>query len=450
MKRFICILISCLLILNSTFFCYADAGTGLLTVAGGTTLIGAGLTGEAVVSALLPPVAVAAALALTAYGADIYISEKAQAEGVTKQTYIETKLLEYAEIEDNAIMTIANGISVTADGVYQWTNDALNTFSDFVDSLKSSNDIVDRIPISDSATLGNYDLSVLSSLPSKSGKVWLSVSGGASLYWVICNGSLYAFGSYPWSLNQGISYSSTRNGWYWRTIGANDSSLTFPTYNTSIYNILDAGKPTDVNINTGVDTVIVGNGITDLIGVDVNSLANGIGNDVIGIGDGVLEGVSVANPAIDGAISVGEYAGVVAGVLEGVGSVSVPSVGSIAIPQGLSITKPRVVEKEESTPIANNGSLPVAGSLGGGVYTFDLTEIFPFCLPFDLAHLVGKFQGSPTAPHWEIPFKLEGFIDEVIVLDFEQFNGVARVFRLGEDIIFIACLIFISRKLIMS
>ena len=40
-------------------------------------------------------------------------------------------------------------------------------------------------------------------------------------------------------------------------------------------------------------------------------------------------------------------------------------------------------------------------------YTADLKKIFPFCIPFDLVHLIQAFEAEPEAPVFEFPFDLE-------------------------------------------
>ena len=79
----------------------------------------------------------------------------------------------------------------------------------------------------------------------------------------------------------------------------------------------------------------------------------------------------------------------------------------------------------------------------------DVTELFPFCIPFDLIHLVGVLAADPVAPqfHWSIPVPASSIVWN-IGIDFNQFSGVAQVARVGETLVFIAGLIMATRNLI--
>lgn len=73
---------------------------------------------------------------------------------------------------------------------------------------------------------------------------------------------------------------------------------------------------------------------------------------------------------------------------------------------------------------------------------------FPFCIPFDVARLVGLLEADAKAPVWRIPFKYSNIVDEEIVIDFDDFSAVIRVIRWGEIILFVAGLILVTRNYI--
>lgn len=89
-------------------------------------------------------------------------------------------------------------------------------------------------------------------------------------------------------------------------------------------------------------------------------------------------------------------------------------------------------------------------------YTTDLKRIFPFCIPFDLVHLIQAFEAEPEAPVFEIPFDLEledPWTGKKIVnyhhtfkLDFSDYESVIEIFRIFEVIFFIIGLLLITRQ----
>lgn len=81
--------------------------------------------------------------------------------------------------------------------------------------------------------------------------------------------------------------------------------------------------------------------------------------------------------------------------------------------------------------------------------TRDWRLVFPFCIPFDMIDLYRVFVAEPQAPHWEIPLKSETFnIDYTFVIDFEQFEVLAEIFRTFQIILFILGLCMITSKVI--
>lgn len=82
-------------------------------------------------------------------------------------------------------------------------------------------------------------------------------------------------------------------------------------------------------------------------------------------------------------------------------------------------------------------------------FTANLSKLFPFCIPFDLIHLIKVLKAEPKAPCFEIPINSKMFnINYTIVIDLKIFNSVASIFRLCEKILFILSLILITRNLI--
>ena len=83
-------------------------------------------------------------------------------------------------------------------------------------------------------------------------------------------------------------------------------------------------------------------------------------------------------------------------------------------------------------------------------YELDLTDVFPFCIPFDLVDLIKVFSASPEAPQFSIPIKYPtgfnswGSYD--LEVDLSPFDSVASVVRTLETILFILGLLKITRS----
>lgn len=119
-----------------------------------------------------------------------------------------------------------------------------------------------------------------------------------------------------------------------------------------------------------------------------------------------------------------------------------------------SVTKNTVDEKEkedEDTKPAPMPEYPTPDKvdIDGSEATRDWRLVFPFCIPFDMIDLYRVFAAEPQAPHWEIPLKSETFnIDYTFVIDFEQFEVLAEIFRTFQIILFILGLCMITSKVI--
>lgn len=80
---------------------------------------------------------------------------------------------------------------------------------------------------------------------------------------------------------------------------------------------------------------------------------------------------------------------------------------------------------------------------------FDLTEIFPFCIPFDLVKLLDALCADPVAPKFDIPFVVPVLgIDMVWVIDMAIFDTAAEVFRTGIVVGYVIFLMMNTFKLI--
>lgn len=90
---------------------------------------------------------------------------------------------------------------------------------------------------------------------------------------------------------------------------------------------------------------------------------------------------------------------------------------------------------------------------GGGLsYTkpvVDLSKFFPFCIPFDLIHLIQALDAEPVAPKWTLKLEPPQFpVEWEVVLDLSEFETLAKIFRTGETLLFVIGLILITRGII--
>lgn len=90
---------------------------------------------------------------------------------------------------------------------------------------------------------------------------------------------------------------------------------------------------------------------------------------------------------------------------------------------------------------------------GGGLsYTkpvVDLSKFFPFCIPFDLIHLIQALDAEPVAPKWTLKLEPPQFpVEWEVVIDLADFESLAKIFRTGETLLFVVGLILITRGII--
>ena len=78
----------------------------------------------------------------------------------------------------------------------------------------------------------------------------------------------------------------------------------------------------------------------------------------------------------------------------------------------------------------------------------DLTEIFPFCIPFDISRALKALKKeSGTAPQFTIPFQMKDLgINEKVVIDFADFEPLTKVIRSGVLVLYIIGLMWATSK----
>lgn len=84
----------------------------------------------------------------------------------------------------------------------------------------------------------------------------------------------------------------------------------------------------------------------------------------------------------------------------------------------------------------------------------DITNFFPFCIPFDIYYMFTSLVATPETPRFEIPFaypsQLQPYLGEsyTFVLDFADFEIVARILKIMLSLLFIFGLMKITRSII--
>lgn len=92
---------------------------------------------------------------------------------------------------------------------------------------------------------------------------------------------------------------------------------------------------------------------------------------------------------------------------------------------------------------------PSPGEIDSSQPVVDLSKFFPFCIPFDLIHLVQALDADPVAPKWSLKLEPPQFpVEWEVTLDLSQFESLAKIFRTGETLLFVVGLILITRGII--
>lgn len=151
------------------------------------------------------------------------------------------------------------------------------------------------------------------------------------------------------------------------------------------------------------------NDLLDLTGQGISDSVGTAANDITGAIDGLRDETAQGVQDITGAIE---------GVQEGVAGLT------DTIEDAL--TAPEIDEK-----------------------TFDLRELFPFCIPFDIYHLLKKFDSSPSAPHVQLPIVIPSIgFSYTMDLDFSAWDPVADAMRTVELIVYALGLAWATSKVI--
>lgn len=180
---------------------------------------------------------------------------------------------------------------------------------------------------------------------------------------------------------------------------------------------------------------------TSLGNYDVLGRSGTIDTDGTVAGDRVisLPGVDTLDKVTTGEMSWADY-------MEKVGAIGIDKV------DGITADTPVVKgDAKDGSKTETVKDIYVTAPSDGKDFVADLKELFPFCIPFDLIHALKILSADPETPYFEVPVKIHSFgidVDYTFVLDFEQFNMIAKVLRTVETLGFIVLLIWVTRDLI--
>lgn len=119
----------------------------------------------------------------------------------------------------------------------------------------------------------------------------------------------------------------------------------------------------------------------------------------------------------------------------------------IPIENVLDNTKTDEKTDEKTDPVKpSKPNLPT--TVGDGLMV-DLKSIFPFCIPFDLIDCIKGLSAEGEAPKWVMKIPMPTGYTWTITVDMADYDSVVRIFRLGEDLLFIVGLIMITRSLMI-
>lgn len=100
----------------------------------------------------------------------------------------------------------------------------------------------------------------------------------------------------------------------------------------------------------------------------------------------------------------------------------------------------------EAAPKPDPGPQP---DIDAGSYKVNLTNVFPFCLPFDFIRLLDALDAEPVTPVFEFPFVVPVLgIDMTVELDMSFLEPAMEVFRMGETVGFVILLIVLTQRVI--
>lgn len=129
----------------------------------------------------------------------------------------------------------------------------------------------------------------------------------------------------------------------------------------------------------------------------------------------------------------------------------IPPIHELPDPEGTeqeSETEEDTEEETEETDTNKKPKPPKPEDMNDINLLADLTEIFPFCIPFDISRALKALKKeSGTPPKFIIPFEMKNLgINEKVVIDFKDFEPLTKVIRSGVLVLYIIGLMWATSK----
>ena len=124
--------------------------------------------------------------------------------------------------------------------------------------------------------------------------------------------------------------------------------------------------------------------------------------------------------------------------------------GAITIPEALTQAKTVPVSIADTQAITHAQALTISGSIPQ-YQTVGLSDLFPFCIPFDVYEFVKIMDAEPITPSVTLPLPIgigqNGIVYQDYTVDLTPFNDVAYIFRQLELLAFIIGLAVLTRSM---
>ena len=497
MKKLFIWLLCLFLFISPPIKTYASAGT--IAVSGGTIAVG-GLAGASL-AGLAGPAVVCVFCAMMAVGLDVELTQASQEAGMTKTQYVKSKIEQYcseAQITAGVFYKgILDGTQVLKNGSIELSNQAMTQIKQFCTWLFENNMVNEPVTGSGEGTvsLGGLNAPVLSvgeqlMLCSSSNQfgntasyviynsgtneaiaiiATVGTAGSSSYwYWAISNSNSNANINYFSNQNTNISWYGPVNGYYRAPLGNYTSVINtdIPIYTGyTVANIANLLNSWDGTFNPNMTNTGVVDGFTgtrDEYNRKVGDLGEHAGYDTV-VNPRVIGNIPI--PAdTDITVSVRDYLDALQRVLDKLQDRDITGTDKAdAIPRDYDI--PDTVEADPDIEIAPDDTVPdddktpvtsddpvnpeTEPNISAAPLKFDLRNIFPFCIPFDIKDMIGLLSADPVAPSytvdWEIPFVNTNL---TFTVDLSGYDDVAEITRNMELLLFMIGLAVVTRNLI--
>lgn len=477
MKKLLSIIIISLLVWYTCILPVA-AATPSIVVDGGA-VAGGGVAGGTNAKGDLA--AVLAALSLASQGVDINITDSS----ITKTDFILDKLKEYADFVgitfQQLVDTWTENVKVLADGTIGFGLDSSRSILQWISYLVHNDSILNPAENGSVVKLDNISCPVL--LPGESIDFMVDSDGDIL---TIQNASNYTYSIFYeggdnyrfyiitnnnhiiYRIFRNHSFSSSNNtttqnlnGIYYYSFYVVHSSVVSDALVPEVPNALDAISRLNGEFKVELNMPVQDGFIGDSTNIDLNDFKPS--PDHLNVIDpGLhLDGIAVSSGA-SGTVPIKSYINALKDAINGNdASIQVNDLDN-GIVQDVPITgydpfQSTTISEDDSSNVSSgldiidDDQFPTAEETQQYLHhmQFNLINVFPFCIPFDIVNLLSKLDVEPVTPHVNLSFP-NPVLDNPIVfdLDFSQWDGVAQVVRNAELVAFVVGLAMVTRNLI--